>query len=130
AEPTWMLTDLRAASDAAGRSDFPRAVHLLRGIVKDPASLSVQDRAQVLLREIERQALERLAQVKETEAKGQYAEAVQLAQELVRRYDGTDAAAQGLMQLSQLSSRVDDHDRDRMKQAQALVALAREDFRS
>jgi hypothetical protein len=130
AEPVWMQEEFRSASEAFTRTEFSRAIPLLRRIVNEAGNFPVQGRAQVLLREIEKQASASLAVVLESEQKGQVPEAIQLAQELIHRYDGTEAAAQALVKLSALNARLDSRDRDRIKLARAMLSLAREDFRA
>jgi thioredoxin-related protein len=128
AEPGWMADDFRRAAEAVSRSEFPRAVRLLKNLLRDDIQWPSQARAMGLMREIERQASTRLARVKEAEGRGEVTEAIRLAQEIVSRYDGTEAASEALGLVSTLSARLEDKDRDRMLQAQAILRQANEDY--
>jgi tetratricopeptide (TPR) repeat protein len=128
--PAWMVEHYQKAATAIGRSEYSQAVPLLRLILKEEQGYSVQTRAARLLRELETQAAARLKQVKELEASGRLMEAIQADQEMVRLYDGTQAAAEGLAMLSSLSSRLDQRSRERLRQSHELMLQAQEDFRS
>ncbi len=126
----WMEEDLRRAAEFIAHSEFSRAMSLLRRIVQAENAGPAQAKATALMRDVERQAADRLAKVKEAELQNRLPEAVSLARDLVTRYDGTEAAAEALTMLAGLNTRLEEKDRERLKQARMLTVLAREDYRS
>lgn len=128
--PPWMLEDYDTAAGAIGRSEYARAVPLLKTIVTANKNYPVQKKAARLLKDLEEQAAARLSQVKEMGEAGRALEALQAGQELVRLYDGTAAAAAGLAMLSSLNARLDVKSRERLRQARELLLQAQEEFRT
>jgi thioredoxin-related protein len=84
--------DFRAACSAIAVPDYPRAIVLLRKVAQNGQGRPVQVKAQQLLEEFERVAGERLQRARELQASGQVAEAHAALGELVRTFDGTNAA--------------------------------------
>jgi hypothetical protein len=128
-EPVWMLEEFRKASDAVGRSEFSKAVPLLRSLTEDQGRLPVQTKAAALLKDIENRARARLLEVKEAMAKEQVPQAIRFAEELVRTYEGTSAAAEAAPLMGALRTQLNEKERERMQGASALLQSAREDFR-
>jgi hypothetical protein len=120
----------REATAAAERSDFPRAVALLRVVLKDGRRLPIQEKAEGLLREIERRAENELARARELEGKGEIPEALQTAQNVARRYQGTVAAGMAVSLENTLSVQINAKDRERLDTARLLLTMAREEFRT
>jgi thioredoxin-related protein len=99
-EPASQAKDYEEASAAIAVPDYPRAIALLRRVVGDGGSRPVQVRARLLLEEFEQEAAGRLRRVKELRQQGQLAEANAALADLVRTFDGTDAAREAGQLLS------------------------------
>ena len=128
--PEWMAEDYGKAAQAIGRSEFARAVPLLRNILKQDRHYPVQKQAAALLKELEGQAAAGLKHVKELEEAGRTVEALQADEELIRKYDGTTAAAEGMSLLSSLNARLDNRTRERRQEAAELLRLAEKELRT
>ncbi len=128
--PAWMAADYETAARAVAGSEYAAAVKLLKKVLEKDAKFPVQAKAAELLREVEEQASARLARVKELTEAGQLPEAVQVAQELAGRYDGTAAASEGQLLLPTLMARLDIRTQERLGQARAMLVQAREDLRT
>jgi thioredoxin-like negative regulator of GroEL len=128
--PDWMARDYQEASKAVGGGDYARAVTLLKNIVEDGKDRSVQTKAREVLQEIEMQAAGRLARAKQMDDRGQTLEALDLLTELLRKYAGTEAAADGGKMLTSLADKPDVRSRQRARRAQEVLAQAREDFKA
>jgi tetratricopeptide (TPR) repeat protein len=126
----WMARDFNEASKALGTSDYPRAVTLLKGIVKEAAGKPVGLKAKQILDEVERLAAGRVARAKDLEQKGQTQEAMDTLAEAVKVYAGTQAAADATTLLAGLAEKPETLERKRERVARDLLALAREDFRA
>jgi hypothetical protein len=129
-EPAWMAETFKKANDAVGRSEYSKAIPLIRQLVQEDAHWPTQARAVSLYRDIERKATEQLTKVKEAEVNNHITDAIALARELVAQFDGTETAAETLTLLSSLNSRVDEKDRERMKTAGLMLVMAKADFRA
>jgi hypothetical protein len=128
--PGWMAEDYDKAARAIGRSEFARAVPLLKNILKEDRNYPIQKQAAALLKELEGQAAARLAQVKDLEESGRTVEALQADEELIRKYDGTAAAVEGMALLSSLNARLDNRTRERRQEAADLLKLAEKELQS
>jgi thioredoxin-related protein len=128
--PARVADGYERAGRAIARSEYARAVALLKAILKEDAKDPVRAKAARLLEQLEDQAAARLKRVKELEEAGQVTEAVQAARELARLFDGTAAAAEGVAMLSSLTPRLDAEARERLQQVHELLLQAQEDFRT
>jgi thioredoxin-related protein len=128
AAPGWMAEDYGKAARAIGRSEFASAVPLLKNILKEDRKYPIQQQAASLLKELEDQAAAGLAHVKELEDAGRAVEALQANEELIRKYDGTAAAAEGMSLLSSLNARLDGRTRERRQEAAELLRLAEKEL--
>ena len=130
ADPPEMRQAYEKAAAAVGRSEFARAVPLLKNVLKEDKKLPVQQKAAKLLADIEKRASTRLGRVKELAAAGKAAEALQADQELVSQFDGTGAAATGKELLSSLNASLEPREDGRRKLARELLAQAREELKT
>jgi tetratricopeptide (TPR) repeat protein len=127
--PDWMARDYQEASKAIAAGDYAKAVPLLKGILQDGKDLPIQTKSKAVLDEVEQQAAGRLVRVRQFGDKGQHAEAMDLLTELLSRYPGTGAAADGAKMLSRLAERPEMKADHRGRRAQDLLAQAREAFK-
>ena len=123
-----MGDDYDRAARAIGRSEYARALPLLRNILKEDKKYAVQRKAASLLANLEKQAAARLEHVKELGEAGRTVDALQAGEELVRVYEGTAAAAEATGLLLSLNTRIDGHTREQRAQAAELLKLARKEF--
>jgi thioredoxin-related protein len=125
--PDWMAREYQEAAKSKGAGDYAAAVLRLKKIVEDGKDRSIQTKAREDLQEIEMQAAGRLARVKALEESGRTSDALDLLAELASRYNGTQAAADGLR--LKLHNQMDDKEL-RVRRAKQLLADARKDFES
>ncbi len=130
ANPEWMTRDYQEAGKAIGTSDYARAVALLKNVAQDGKERPVQVRARQLLQDLEGQASGRLARARQLSDKGQTTEAIDALGDLMRGFNGTQAATEGAQLLTSLASRPDMRDGTRGKRARELLAQAKEDYRT
>jgi thioredoxin-related protein len=128
--PEWMTRDYQDAVKAIGRSDYPRAIALLRSVTEDGKDRPVQLKARQALKDLEQQAAERLARARQFSDQGQTTEAVDTLTELVRVFGGTQAATEGGELLTSLGARKEIKTQQRTRRARELLAQAREDYRT
>ena len=126
--PEWMVRDYQEATKAINLGDFPRAISLLNKVVEDGKERLVQIRAREALQEIEMQAAGRRARAKQIDDKGQTLEALDLLTELVKKYAGSQAAADGAKLMTRLADKPDA--RQRGRRAQELLALAKDHLKA
>lgn len=128
--PEWMTRDFDDAQKAAAGKDYARAVSLLKGVVDDGKDRPVQGKARQLLADVELKARERLTSAKQQAQRGETAEALKIADEVLHQYAGSDAAREAGEFAGTLTSRTADEDKQRKGRAKDLLAQAREDFRT
>jgi thioredoxin-like negative regulator of GroEL len=126
----WMARDYQEAGKAIGAGDYPRAVSLLRGVIKDADDRPVGAKAREVLEGVERQAAGRLVRARELEEKGFTPEAMDTLAELMKTYAGTQAAADAATRMAGLADKPETADRQKARQARDLLALAKEEFRA
>jgi tetratricopeptide (TPR) repeat protein len=126
----WAARDFNEATKSLGAGDYPRAVSLLKGIVKEAGDKPVGTKAREVLDQVERQAAGRLARAKDLELKGQTPEAMDTLAELMKTYAGTQAASDAASLLAGLADKPETLDRQRARQARDLLAMAKEEFRT
>jgi tetratricopeptide (TPR) repeat protein len=127
--PEWMVRDFEEASRAVARSDYPRAISLLRNVVEDGKDRPIQARARQLLQRLEKQASERTEQARTLADKGKTAEAVEALNEVARVYAGTEAAREGKVLLGTLTSKAGQPEDDKVARARALLRQAQQDYK-
>ncbi len=130
ANPEWMNRDYQEANKAIQASDYSRAIALLKSILEDGKERAIQTRARRSLKELEQQAVDKLALAQQKEAKGKAADAIVALSELVRTYAGTPAATEGGRLLATLTARSQSQDAVNPQRAQELLAQAKEDLRT
>lgn len=130
ANPDWMTQDYQEATKAIQRGDLARAIALFRSIVEDGKERPVQVKALQNLKDMEKQATERLTQARKKEGDGNTAEAIESLTDLVRTFPGTPAATEGGRMLAHLTSKPQVSEPMRSRRAQELIAQAREDLRN
>jgi thioredoxin-like negative regulator of GroEL len=128
--PDWAARDFNEASKALASSDYPRAVSLLKGITKDAGEKPVGVKAKQLLDEVEKTAAAKLAHAKQLDQRGQTQEAMDVLAEAVKKFAGTQAAADGAALLAGLAEKPEVVARRRERLARDLLATARDDFRA
>jgi tetratricopeptide (TPR) repeat protein len=128
--PEWMQRDYLDASKAIAAADYARGIALLKSIVEDGLNRPVQAKSRELLKDLEQQAAGKLARAKQLDEKGQTTEAINTVSELLRLYAGTQAAVEAGQLLSNLAAKPTVTDDVRGRQARALLAQAREDYRT
>lgn len=124
----WMAHDLQEATRAIQQSDYIRGITLLKNILADGKDRPVQVQARHLLQAVEKQAATRCARAREMAEKGQMAQAVETATEVVRNFAGTKAAHEGGKLIVTLASRVDMQE-PRLNVARELLSQAQEEHR-
>lgn len=122
--------DFEQATRALAGGDYPRAVGLLKGIVKDAGEKPIGVKARQILEDVERMAAGRLTRAKELEQRGFTQEAVDVLAETVRTYAGTQAAADAATLMTGFAARPEGQEKLRLRAARDLLAGAREAFRS
>jgi thioredoxin-like negative regulator of GroEL len=90
--PVPLLKTYGEAASALARSDYRRAIPLLRQVAQAPPKHPVQDKARRLLEILERQASDRLTQAAYLEQSGQVRQAGHVLQDVTLTYAGTRAA--------------------------------------
>lgn len=126
----WMARDYNEASKAIGAGDYPRAVSLLKGLVREAADKPVGVKAKEVLSGVERQAAGVLARARDQEQKGFAPEARDTLTNLMKTYAGTQAAADAATMMAGLAERPDAVDGQHARQARDMLAMAKEEFRS
>ncbi len=128
--PEWMTHDYEEAAKAAGQKDYARALSLLKGVVEDGKERLIQTKARQLMADVEQRATERLTSAKQLADRGETAEALKSAGEVVHQFAGADAAREAAEFAATLTGRTDAGDQQRRDRARDLLAQAREDFRT
>ncbi len=118
------------AAKAAGDKDYPRALTLLKSIVEDGKERLIQTKARQLIQDVEQRAAERLTSAKQQADRGETAEALKTAGEVVHQFAGSDKAREAAEFAATLTGRTDAGDQQRRDRARDLLAQAREDFRT
>lgn len=126
----WMARDFNEASKAIGAGDYPRAVTLLKGIIREAGEKPVGVKSKEVLAGVERQAAGRLAKAKELEQKGFTPEAMDALAGLVKDYAGTTAAADAATLMAGVTEKPEARAQRHDRLARDLLAMAKEDFRA
>jgi outer membrane protein assembly factor BamD (BamD/ComL family)/thioredoxin-related protein len=130
ATPEWMNQDYKDAFTLLQDGEYPRAIAMLKNIVEDGKDRPVQVKARARLQEIDKQALAQLQRARQLADHGQKSEAIKVASELAKAYDGTLAAHEGSQLVAALTSRVNPNDPQRLLRGRDLLAQAKEDYRN
>ena len=130
ANPDWMMQDYQEATKAIQTADSARAIALLKSIVEDGKERAIQVRARQSLKELEQQAVDKLAVARQKESQGKAADAIVGLSELVRTYAGTPAAVEGGRLLATLTARGQAKETGTPHRAQELLTQAKEDLRT
>lgn len=126
----WMARDYNEASKAIGVGDYPRAVSLLKGIIREAGEKPVGVKSKEVLDGVEQQAAGRLVRAKDLEQKGFTPEAMDALADLMKGYAGTTAAADAATLMAGLADKPETRERQRVRQARELLAMAKEEFRT
>ena len=126
----WDARDFEQSTKALAVGDYPRAVSLLRGIIKESGEKPVGVKAKQVLDEVEKVAATRLARAKALEQRGFTQEAVDTLAEVVKAYAGTQTAADAATLMTGLAATPEIQDKLRLRSARDLLAAAREAFRA
>lgn len=126
----WMARDFNEASKAIGTADYPRAVSLLKGLIREAGEKPVGIKAREVLDGIEGQAAQKLTRARELEQKGYSPEAMDALAELLKAYAGTQAASDAATELAGIADKPETREKQRVRQARDALALAKEEFRT
>jgi uncharacterized protein YyaL (SSP411 family) len=126
----WAARDFEQATKALAGGDYPRAVSLLKGIVKESGEKPVGVKAKQILDDVEKLAAGRLARAKALEQGGFTQEAVDTLAQAVKTYAGTQAAADAATLMTGLAATPEIQEKLRSRSARDLLAAAREEFRT
>lgn len=126
----WMARDYNEASKAIGNADYPRAVSLLKGLIREAGEKPVGIKAREVLERVEKQAAVKLSRARDLEQKGYAPEAVDAFADLLKAYAGTQAAADAASELAGLAEKPETREKQRIRQARDELALAKEEFRT
>ncbi len=130
ANPEWMTQDYAEATRAIQAADTARAVALLKSVVEDGKDRAVQVRARQSLKELEQQAVDKLAVARQKDSQGKAADAIVALSELMRNYAGTPAAVEGGRLLASLTARGQSKEGNSPQRARELLSQAKEDLRT
>jgi len=125
----WAARDFEQASKALATSEYPRAVSLLKGIMKEAADKPVGVKAKQILDDVERLAAGRLARAKQLEQLGLTQEALDALAEAVKTYAGTQAAADATTLMTGLAAKPETQEKLRTRAARDHLAAAKEEFK-
>jgi tetratricopeptide (TPR) repeat protein len=128
--PDWAARDYEQATKALAVADYPRAVSLLKGIVKDTGDKPIGVKAKQVIDDVEKLAASRLARAKALEQRGFTQEAIDTLAEAVKTYAGTQAAADAATMMTGLAANPEIQEKLRQRSARDLLATAREEFRT
>jgi thioredoxin-like negative regulator of GroEL len=128
--PDWAARDYNEATRAIAAGDYPRAVTLLKGIIKDGPERPVAVKSKEALDQIDRQAAGRLARAKELDQQGFTAEAMDALADVCRSYAGTQAADEAAGLMAGLAEKPETVAKQRARRSRDLFAAACEDFRT
>lgn len=126
----WAARDFNEASKALAASDYPRAVTLLKGIVKEAGAKPVGAKAKQILEDVEKMAAGKLARAKQLEEQGKPQDAMDVLAEAVKQFAGTQAASDAAMRLAGLAEKPEELQKRRERIARDQLAAARDDFRA
>jgi thioredoxin-related protein len=126
----WMARDFNEASKAIGAGDYPRAVGLLKGLIREAGEKPVGIKAKDVLDGVEKQAAGKLIRAKELEERGYSPEAMDALAEVLKTYAGTQAAADAANLMAGIADKPETREKQRSRQARDLLALAKDDFRA
>ena len=123
--------DYQNAQKWEANGEYARAVSTLKGILDDAKARPLHNGAQELMHKIEKRAVDHLTQAKSLEAKGQYAEALNVLTEMQRLYTGLKASADAGDLIAQISKananlRVE----QRAKRAREILVQAKQFYES
>jgi tetratricopeptide (TPR) repeat protein len=126
----WATRDYEQASKALAGGDYPRAVSLLKGIVREQSGKTVGIKSQQVLDDIERLATGKLVRAKDLEQRGYTQEAIDMLAEAVKTYAGTQAAADAATMMTGMAAKPEIQEKLRLRTARDLLAVAKEDYRA
>ena len=129
ATPEWVGRDLELAGKAVAVADYPKAIGLLKAIISDGKSPPGVDKAKQVLEDIEAQASQSLAAVRNREQSGDIAGASTALVELTKQFAGTKAAETASARLTSFANRPEATTRVKAELVRDLLATAREEFR-
>jgi thioredoxin-related protein len=128
--PEWMKSDYLIANKSIQAGDYARAVALLKAIVEDGKTRPIQVSAAALLKQVEQQAADELANAKQMLTQNRKNEASAVLAKLVKDYAGTQAAPEAAGILTSMAKTPDQRAQDRNGRARELLAQAKEDYRA
>jgi thioredoxin-like negative regulator of GroEL len=126
----WASRDFEQASKALAGGDYPRAVTLLKGIIREQIQKPIGAKSQQLLDDIERLAAGKLVRARDLEQRGYTQEAVDVLTEAVKTYAGTQAASDAATMMSGMSAKPEIQEKLRLRTARDLLAAAKDDYRA
>lgn len=127
--PEWMIADYQESSKAIARDEYARALTILRKISQDGKQRPIQIKSNNLILDLERQATERYTRARKLVDEGSKGEALEVLQDLVRTFEGTDAAREGNTLLASIGMKQMNPDSRALAGLNAeLLALIRQDY--
>ncbi len=127
----WAARDFEQATKALAVGDYPRAVSLLKGIIKEsgdkPVGREGAGRFSTTSRDLRPVGWRGQRHL---EQRGFTQEAVDTLAEAVKTYAGTQAAADAATLMTGLAAKPEIQDKLRVRSARDLLAAAREEFRA
>ncbi len=126
----WIARDFEQATKALAAGDYPRAVSLLKGIMRESADKPVGVKSRQVLDDIERLATGRLVRARELEQRGLTQEALDTLAEAVKTYAGTQSAADAATLMTGLAANPENQEKLRTRAARDLLAVARDNLRT
>ncbi len=128
--PDWVTRDLDLANRAVATGEYPRAVSLLKGVVREANDKPFSLRAKQALADIEQLGTSRIARAKELDTAGSTQEALDMLADAVKTYAGTQAAIDATALITSLSTNPETREKLRTRAARDLLASARQEFRT
>ena len=126
----WATRDYNEASKALAMSDYPRAITLLKKIVKDAATKPIAVKAKQVLDDVEKLAAGAVTRAKALERAGKTQEAADVLADAVKVYAGTQGAADAATMLAGFSEKPEEYQKKRLQYARGLLTVARDDYRA
>ena len=128
--PEWMLRDFQLASKLLTSGEYARAIAILRNIVEDGGTRSVQVDAQKQLATLERKVQSRIAEAKELADAGQSTQGLQMLTETVRDFAGLQACREAADLMTRIAQNPDIRNQQRVRRAQELLVQAKDYYKT
>jgi len=128
--PEWMLRDFQLASKLLTSGEYARAIAILRNIVEDGGTRSVQVDAQKQHATLERKVQSRIAEAKQLADAGQSTQGLQMLTETVRDFAGLQACREAADFMTRIAQNPDIRNQQRVRRAQELLVQAKDYYKT